>query len=42
MQFLNRLTLTGIDEANAFMEIINIIRSADEEEPDQDLEKEKQ
>ena len=39
MQFLNRVTLTGVDEANAFMELINIIRTA-EEEPEKEPEAE--
>lgn len=30
LQFLNRVTVTGLDENAAFQEIINIIRNAEE------------
>ena len=30
LQFLNRVDLKGIDEANAFMEVLNLIQNAEE------------
>jgi hypothetical protein len=30
LQFLNRVQVTGIDEANAFMEVISLIQNAEE------------
>jgi hypothetical protein len=32
LQFLNRVELKGIDEANAFMEVVNAIQKTDTEE----------
>ena len=31
LQFLNRVELKGIDEATAFMEVINIIQNSEED-----------
>ena len=31
LQFLNRVPLTGFDEANALLELVNIIRESDKE-----------
>ena len=37
LQFLNRVELKGIDEANAFMEVINIIQNSEENHPTKEV-----